>query len=212
MKLPEEVLQQLRAGLEGAVETGNVPGTTAVVFDKNGEELFAHAAGKRGLSSSEPMTLDSIYWIASCTKMLTGLSCMQLVEKGQLSLDDSDQLEKLCPELRDVQVLKEDGTLEPKRNRITLRMLLSHTAGFGYAFFNERLRDYGYPAGIDEFSGSMQDVQTPLTFHPGEGWQYGVSMNKYTNGYQLMSLTLLFLFFPRSTLTGPELPLSEQPA
>ena len=67
------------------------------------------------------MTLGSIYWIASCTKMLTELSCIHLVEKGQLSLDDSDLLEKLCPELRDVQVLKEQGALEPKRNRITLR-------------------------------------------------------------------------------------------
>ncbi|KAK3177520.1 hypothetical protein K4F52_009718 [Lecanicillium sp. MT-2017a] len=123
------------------------------------------------------MTPDSIYWIASCTKMLTALSCMQLVERGQLSLDDSDQLEKLCPELRDVQVLKKDGTLEPKRNRITLRMLLTHTAGFGYAFFNERLRDYGYPAGIDEFSGSIHDLKTPLLFHPGEGREYGVNID-----------------------------------
>lgn len=175
MKFSEETTQQLRAGIDGVVETGGVPGTTAVVFDKNGDELFVHSAGKRGARSNEPMTPDSIYWIASCTKMLTALSCMQLVERGQLSLDDSDQLEKLCPELRDVQVLKKDGTLEPKRNRITLRMLLTHTAGFGYAFFNERLRDYGYPAGIDEFSGSIHDLKTPLLFHPGEGWEYGVS-------------------------------------
>jgi hypothetical protein len=53
-------------------------------------------------------------------------------------------------------------------------MLLTHTAGFGYAFLCERLRDYGYPAGIDEFSGDIADVTQPLLFQPGEGWEYGV--------------------------------------
>lgn len=67
---------------------------------------------------------------------------MQLVEQGMLSLDDADQVERLCPELTDVQVLQSDGTLVPKRRGITLRMLLSHTSGFGYTFFHEGLRDY----------------------------------------------------------------------
>jgi len=73
------------------------------------------------------MTLDSIFWIASCTKMLVGIACMQLVEKGALSLDDSAQVERLCPELKQVKVLQEDGTLVEKKRGITLRMLLSHT-------------------------------------------------------------------------------------
>lgn len=54
-------------------------------------------------------------------------------------------------------------------------MLLTHTAGFGYSFLNEKLRDYGYPVGIDETSGRIQDFIQPLMFHPGEGWQYGAS-------------------------------------
>lgn len=73
------------------------------------------------------MTLDSIFWIASCTKMITGIACMQLVEQGVLNLDDSDQVEKICPELKDVKVLQDDGTLVEKRRGITLRMLLNHT-------------------------------------------------------------------------------------
>ena len=73
------------------------------------------------------MTLDSIFWIASCTKMICGLACMQLVEQGKLALDDGDLIEKLCPELKVVQVLQDDGTLVPKKNQITLRMLLTHT-------------------------------------------------------------------------------------
>lgn len=48
-------------------------------------------------------------------------------------------------------------------------------AGFGYTFFNEKLRDYSKPIGYDEFSGHVSDMLQPLVFQPGEGWQYGVS-------------------------------------
>ncbi|KAJ0362305.1 hypothetical protein COL922a_014495, partial [Colletotrichum nupharicola] len=120
------------------------------------------------------MTLDTIFWIASCTKLLVGIACMQLVEQGSLPLDDETQIEELCPELKRLKVLKPDGSFEEKKKAITLRMLLTHTAGFGYTFFNERLRGWSYPAGVDEFSGRVEDItSTPLLFQPGEGWEYG---------------------------------------
>lgn len=50
-------------------------------------------------------------------------------------------------------------------------------AGFGYTFFNEELRDYSHPIGFDEFSGHIKDILQPLTFQPGEGWQYGVNID-----------------------------------
>jgi CubicO group peptidase (beta-lactamase class C family) len=104
-----------------------VPGAVVVVVGKDGEEIFSHAAGKRGCESSEPMTLENIFWIASCTKMIIGVACMQLVEQGKLRLDDGNQVEDLCPELKAVKVLLDDGTLIEKKRSITLRMLLSHT-------------------------------------------------------------------------------------
>jgi CubicO group peptidase (beta-lactamase class C family) len=155
----------------------DIPGVTVVVVGKDGNELFAHSAGRRGLTSSDPMTLDTIFWIASCTKMLTGIACMQLVEQGALKLDDGNHLENLVPEFKEVKVLREDGTYETKNKKITLRMLLSHTSGFGYTFFNERLRDWAFPAGANEFSGRIEDIiSLPLLFQPGEGWEYGVSV------------------------------------
>ncbi|KAI3604715.1 beta-lactamase family protein [Moniliophthora roreri] len=157
--------------------TQDIPGATVVIVGKDGKELFASATGKRGVGSKEPLTLDSIFWIASCTKMLTGIACMQLVEKGKLSLDDAAQVEKLCPYLKEVQVLQDDGTLVAKKCGITLRMLLSHTVGFGYTFFNEKLRDWSKPVGIDEFSGSIRDVQQPLVHQPGEAWEYGLGID-----------------------------------
>jgi CubicO group peptidase (beta-lactamase class C family) len=78
------------------------------------------------------MSLDSIFWIASCTKILATIACLQAVEQGKLSLDDHKQVYKLCPELEKVKVLQDDGSLVAKDKEITLRMLLSHTAGFGY--------------------------------------------------------------------------------
>lgn len=177
MPLSSQAVNEIKGIVENAVTTDptGIPGTTVVVIDRTGTEQFAHAAGTRGVASSEPMTLDSVYWIASCTKMVVGIACMQLVEKGQLNLDDADHLEKLCPELADIKVLTPEGKLVDKKRGITLRMLLTHTAGFGYTFFSGRLRDWSLPAGIDEFSGSVRDMVQPLLFQPGEGWEYGVS-------------------------------------
>jgi CubicO group peptidase (beta-lactamase class C family) len=123
------------------------------------------------------MTQENIYWIASCTKLIVGIGCLQLVEQGKLALDDSNQLEELCPELKSVKVLQDDGTLVEKKRRITLRMLLTHTAGFGYTFFNEKLRDYSFPIGYDEFSGSIYDMLQPLVNQPGEAWEYGINID-----------------------------------
>ena len=178
-KLSEKTINDLRLTTEAACsdQEAGIPGAVVVVVGRDGKELFSHAAGKRGFGSDEPMTLDSIFWIASCTKMITGVACMQLVEKGLLNLDDSAQVESLCPELRDVKVLQDDGKLVEKKRGITLRMLLSHTAGFGYTFFNEKLRDFSKPSGFDEFSGLEYDMLQPLVHQPGEGWQYGINID-----------------------------------
>ncbi|TQN63741.1 Acyltransferase mokF [Colletotrichum shisoi] len=179
MPLSSQAVDEIRAIVENAVTSDprKIPGTTVVVVDRTGAEQFAHSAGRRGISSNESMTLENVYWMASCTKMVVGIACMQLVEKGALRLDDSAHLEKLCPELAEIKVLDAEGKLADKKRGITLRMLLTHTAGFGYTFFNERLRDWSLPAGIDEFSGSVRDMMQPLLFQPGEGWEYGVGID-----------------------------------
>ncbi|CAI9632604.1 unnamed protein product [Alternaria burnsii] len=177
--LSAQTLSKLSQAADDACtdQTAGIPGAVVVVVGKDGKELFSHAAGRRGTGSHEPMTLDSVFWIASCTKMIVGVAVMQLVERGVLSLDDSAQVESLCPELKAVQVLEADGTLVPKKRGITLRMLLSHTAGFGYTFFNEKLRDFSRPTGWDEFSGLEFDIKQPLVHQPGEGWEYGLGID-----------------------------------
>jgi len=155
----------------------NAAGIVYVAVNKQGELIFEHASGKAGLGLEEDMTLDHSFWIASCTKMITGIACMQLVEQGKLALDDGDLVEKLAPELKEVQVF--DGKQShPKDRQITLRMLLAHTAGFGYSFFDQRIQDYYGAAGVNEFSGLHYDyLSQPLVNQPGTAWEYGINID-----------------------------------
>lgn len=175
-KLHQTVQQSL-----DSVTSDSSKGISGLVFaaiDKNGEVLTANASGNRGLNTKKPMTLDTVFWIASCTKLLATIACMQCIEQGTLKLDDSAHLYKLCPELEKVQVLEDDGKLVDKKKDITLRMLLSHTAGFGYEFFNPKLRDYGRPVGFDVFQGDPIEIyRMPLVNQPGSRWEYGINID-----------------------------------
>jgi CubicO group peptidase (beta-lactamase class C family) len=182
--LSEDAKAGLRKAMDEATQNPQkLPGVVFALTDKTGQDLFSYGSGTIGLDSGEPMTTDTVFWIASCTKMIAAIAAMQLVEQGKISLDDSAAVEKICPELAKMQVLKEVGkdgkpVMEAKKNGITLRMLLTHTAGFGYTFFNHEIRKFGLPVGTDEFSGQPQDVELlPLTFQPGTGWQYGTNID-----------------------------------
>jgi CubicO group peptidase (beta-lactamase class C family) len=158
-----------------------IQGLVFIAVDKNGQTLVEHASGKRSFSAAYPMTMDSVFWVASCTKMITGLVCMQLVEQGRLSLDDAQQVYKLCPEIEQAKFLQH-GKLIERKGDITLRMLLPHTAGFGYEFFNKELMDYGRAGGMgtnavgyEVFAGDEKDIlRQPLVNQPGSTWEYGV--------------------------------------
>lgn len=113
-------------------EENKIPGCVCIVVGRDGTPIFQHASGTRGIGTQEAMSLDSVFWIASCTKLVTGVAVMQLVENGTLALDDADQVEELCPELKSVQILTSvDDTGKAhfidKQTRITLRMLMTHT-------------------------------------------------------------------------------------
>ncbi|KAL2837306.1 beta-lactamase/transpeptidase-like protein [Aspergillus pseudoustus] len=176
-----------------------LPCATAVVIgkDKIGSPnvVFTHSAqmnsqratagsvknNKSGATQSTSQS-DGIHWLASCTKLVTAIACMQLIEQGKLSLDDSEIVEKICPELAAVQVLQDDGSLVDKKRPITLRMLLTHTAGFGYSFLNPKLQRYARQntpgqTEYDEFSGKIFDLHQPLVNQPGDQFEYGISID-----------------------------------
>src|SRR5260370_19907491 len=115
-----------------------IPGVVAIAANSR-EEIYQGAFGKRDLSKDDAMTPDSVFWIAAMSKAITAAAGMRLVEQGQLSLDAP--IGKVLPDLASPQVLEgfgDDGTpkLRPAKNPITLRHLMTHTAGFDYDMWN----------------------------------------------------------------------------
>ncbi|OJJ89520.1 serine hydrolase domain-containing protein [Aspergillus glaucus CBS 516.65] len=155
-KLQATAVPQLKAQIYAVTgEPDGVPGIAFAAVNKSGDVIFEHASGKLGFGRPEPMKLDSIFWLASCTKMITSIACMQVIERGLLKLDDVELVEKLSPELKAVQVLQDDGTLVPKERGITLRMLLTHTFHRTY----------------------HKILSQPLLHQPGERCEYGISID-----------------------------------
>ncbi|KAL9123870.1 MAG: hypothetical protein Q9217_006744, partial [Psora testacea] len=182
--LSEETVESLVQAMNAMTSDSNkIPGCVSVVVDQFGKTLFQHASGRRGIDSQEPMTLGTVFWIASCTKMVGGIAAMQLVDKGVINLDDANLVENVAPELKAIRILKgfdERGRpqLVNKNNRITMRMLLSHTAGFEYTLFNEKVRLYGQLRGIDDTDANLHGILSqPLLYEPGTDWSYGVGVD-----------------------------------
>ncbi len=112
------------------------PGVVFQAIDRNGKIINSTSAGLRSVDDKDqPMTMDTTFWIASCTKMITSIALMQLVEQDKADLDSADQLGKIVPEMAEVTILESvessgKAKYRKKSNRITLRMLQNHTGRF----------------------------------------------------------------------------------
>jgi methyl acetate hydrolase len=157
-----------------------IPGVVAIAADSK-EVIYQGAFGKRDLSRDDPMTLDSVFWIASMTKAITAAAAMQLVEQGKLSLDAP--IGKVLPDLASPQVLEgfdADGepVLRPARNPITLRHLMTHTAGFCYNMWNGDMVQYLEKTGLPAVTTCKNDaLKLPLVTDPGTRWEYGINID-----------------------------------
>lgn len=174
---------EITALMDAAVkDPQHIPGLSVAFANQAGELIYQHCAGRTSIDSGNPVTETTMFCIASCTKIVGTIVAMQAVEKGLLSLDSADDVAKWAPELAHVPILKEitaanEVILVPKKNKITLRQLLTHTAGFGYSFFNPNLKKYTDLFGITELRVETRSINTPLTFEPGTDWQYGVGID-----------------------------------
>lgn len=159
---------------------GRVHGVVAGITDRN-SDIYLGASGVRDLSSSAAMTTDTVFNIWSTTKAITGTACLQLVESGDLDLHAPAK--EYIPAIGELQVIEGfDDAGEPilraPASDITTHHLLTHTAGFGYDFFNETYNrlaeEHGQPSVA---TASRAALTTPLLFDPGTKWEYGASVD-----------------------------------
>ena len=165
------------AVLHRAVDEGEVPGVVAMAATAEGV-FYEGAFGMRDLGQGAAMTLDTMFRLASMTKAVTSVAALQLVEQGKLTLDGP--LPDIDPVLSAPQVLEgfdPSGTprLRPARRPITLRHLLTHTAGLSYEVWGAETARYIEATGMPARStGKIAAIRLPLLFDPGKRWEYSV--------------------------------------
>ena len=166
--------------LEAAVSRGDVPGVAAAATTAEGT-VYEGGFGERAAGSGAAMTADTVGWIASMTKALTGAAAMQLVEQGRLELDGPASA--VIPYLGEVEVLEgfeDDGQpkTRPPKQAVTLRHLLTHTSGFAYEIWSNDILAYQEAKGIPQITTCENAaLTTPLLFDPGERWDYGIGID-----------------------------------
>ena len=171
---------RIDALLSAAVGRREIPGVVAMATNERGL-LYEGAFGVRKLPSGAAMTPDTVFRIASMTKAITSTAALQLVEQGKLALDAP--VPDIDPALSAPQVL--DGftaagepILRPARRAITLRHLLTHTAGFSYEAWDPNTLRYNAVTGMPQpASGLRAALRQPLAFDPGERWEYGINID-----------------------------------
>ena len=176
------------------VDNGSLP-NISILIKKDNKEIYRHAHGFADIDSGTNVSNKTIYRIYSMTKPVTGVAIMQLVEKGQLRLND--KVSKYIPAFKNTKVINldfQDYVVKPKRE-ITIRDLLTHTSGLTYSWAGEgpvnqiyrkyNIRPYYFgalDAELNKFPGNTCQfaaaaASAPLLHNPGEKWSYGINMD-----------------------------------
>ena len=188
----------VRTLVEGYVAAKKMPGIVVGIGEGNAPTSFI-SAGSIALEPTAPKAdADSLWRIYSMTKPVTGMAAMMLVEDGKLKLDQP--IGDLIPAFRDMKVLTDPtGSLatRPAARPITVRHLLTHTAGLGYSIITKGplLKEYERlglnpaavnaalevearktrPASLEEFANRVASL--PLIADPGTRWSYSISLD-----------------------------------
>ncbi len=214
----------IEALLAGLVDSGKLPGAVAVVGrGTRPPKIFAR--GTLGFGSTAPMQGDTLFRIYSMTKLVTGMAAMELIDRGKLRLDQP--IADFLPGFARMQVqVTPDGPLDqvrPARSQITVRHLLTHTAGLGYRIAQQGPIAKAYAAaGLDAGHYSRTPppgeaaavhapslaafadrlAQLPLVYEPGTQWSYSVSLDLLGRVIELAS-GMAFDRYLEESLFGP---------
>jgi CubicO group peptidase (beta-lactamase class C family) len=176
----KEDLAGFTAKFHGMVDEGKLANIVTLIA-RHGEIAHCDAYGVLDISATPkvPVKTDSIFRIASMLKPITAVAMMMLWEEGKWALDEP--VFKFIPEFEGLKVRQDDGVLIPQESPMTMKQLMSHSAGFGARSEYPDLRN-----------GDLQDMinflaTQPLSFQPGKGWRYGPSVD--IQGYILQKIT-----------------------
>jgi methyl acetate hydrolase len=189
--------------LAQAVSSGAVPAVVAVAADRDGI-IYEGAAGA-ATPGGAPVGTGTVFRIASMTKMITTTAALQQYEEGKFALDDP--VAKYLPEFGGVRVLDGfDGDrprYRPPATRPTIYQLITHTAGFGYWFWNADLVRWEKATGNSLVRpGDSPVPAAPLLHDPGTAFEYGISTDWLGRVVEAVSGEPLDAYF-RARVTGP---------
>jgi CubicO group peptidase (beta-lactamase class C family) len=190
--------------LRDAALARRVPGVVAMAATDNGI-IYEGAFGSRHLGQGPAMSYDTVFRIASMIKVVTSVAAMQLVEQGKISLDAPAPA--IDPALDSPQVLTgfdaaNAPQLRPPTRPITLRHLLTHTAGFTYRLWD--VNALRYAEAINRLPARERALlpRSPLMFDPGTRWQYGTNIDWVGRIVEAFSGERLDVYF-RKHILGP---------
>jgi methyl acetate hydrolase len=175
---------RLNSIFEEAVTAKKIPGVAAIALDRAGNVLFKGTYGSTNLDdlAAPALTSRTPIMLWSCTKLVTSVAALQLLEQGKLHLEDP--VEKYVPSIANIQVLdgfKPDGQpiiREPK-TKATVLNLMTHTAGFSYDFFSKETLQWrtqvGQPPSEYAAVGAVKNFESPFNADPGTRYEYGVN-------------------------------------
>lgn len=189
-KTPEEVgfsterLKKLDAHFQDIVDKGIAPNIVTLVARK-GKIVHEKAFGFSNLENKTPLKKDDIFRIASQSKLITTVGLMMLFEDGKFFLDEP--ISKYIPSFKNAKVLvsydeKDRGKYitRPAKSGITIRQLLSHSAGIPYEHPLQDLPEYKVPFFCSAENDMLKDVvdkiaARPLLHDPGTQFTYGLN-------------------------------------
>jgi CubicO group peptidase (beta-lactamase class C family) len=199
-------LDRLDAAIQPLIDAGNYAGIS-VMIARHGKLAKSAQYGFQALGSKEPLRGDAIYRIASMTKPIIAVAMLLLYEEGKWQLDD--HVTKFIPEFADLKVMQPDGTLVPLERPMTMRHLMSSSAGFAFGpgIGSTNVAVDALYASANLWSGTNDDIipklaKLPLESQPGSEFRYGLQQEvqgailRRISGEALDTFLLKHIFAP----------------
>jgi CubicO group peptidase (beta-lactamase class C family) len=184
--IPAQAVQAIRDSMQSLVTSGTIPGA-ALLLARHGAIVEVVTVGFADRESGTHVQRNSIFRLASATKIWISAAALTLVDEGRIGLDDP--VSRFLPEFATLRVHGDSGRVQPARRAVTVRDLLRHTSGMGYGYadpYQAALvaqgllmhsgrfgRDWSHPWSLAEWTRRLATV--PLEAEPGTVFSYGLS-------------------------------------